>query len=94
VSTLIIRDLDDQLATRLKREAKKRDLSVNRLLHLIVERALEPAGKASRQNVAGAVRLPKRNDLGRFAGTWTQADYDEFVENTKHFSEIDPDMWK
>ena len=40
MSTLIIRDLDDQLAAELKREAKKRDLSVNRFLRQIIEMAL------------------------------------------------------
>lgn len=93
MSTLIIRDLGDHLAEKLKREAKKRDLSVNRFLHQIVERALQSPMSAS-PVVAGKVQLPKRNDLGRLAGSWSQAEYQEFMENTRHFSEIEPEMWR
>jgi plasmid stability protein len=93
MSTLIIRDLDDQLAARLKREAKKRDLSVNRFLHQIVEHALQTP-KVANPVSAGEVQLPKRNDLGRLAGSWSQAEYEEFMENTRHFSEIEPEMWR
>ena len=94
MSDLIIRDLDNQLAAQLKLEAKKRDLSVNRFLHQLIESALRPA-PASKQDATYVHEcLRPRNDLGKFAGTWTQQDYDEFMEGTAWTREIDPEMWK
>ena len=95
MSTLIIRDLDDQLAAELKREAKKRDLSVNRFLRQIIEAALRGPQNASVNSADGVDDcLRPRNNLAQFAGGWTQADVDEFEENTREFREIDPEMWK
>lgn len=94
MSTLIIRDLDDQLAARLKREAKKRDLSVNRFLHQLIELALRPVPEP-KQNVTYAHEcLRPQNDLDKYAGGWSQADEDEFLEATKSTREIDPEMWR
>lgn len=95
MTTLIVRDLDDQLAAELKREAKKRDLSVNRFLRQIIEMALRGPHSAlvnSAIDVDDCLR--SRNNSAQFAGGWTQADVDEFEENTREFREIDPEMWK
>ena len=94
MSTLIIRDLDDQLAARLKREAKKRDLSVNRFLHQLIESALRPAPAPSLAGESVHECLRPCNDLGKYAGGWSQADEDEFLEATKSTREIDPEMWR
>ena len=96
MSDLIIRDLDDQLAAQLKLEAKKLDLSVNRFLHQLIESALRPS-PAPASIPAGEYAhdcLRPRNDSGKLAGGWTQADEDEFLEATKSTREIDPEMWK
>lgn len=95
MSTLIIRDLDDQLAAELKREAKKRDLSVNRFLRQIIEMALR-GPQSSVANSAAEVDdcLRPRNNLAQFAGGWTQADEDEFLDATSDLRAIDPEMWK
>jgi plasmid stability protein len=94
MSTLIIRDLDDQLAARLKSEAKKRDLSVNRFLHQLIESALRPKPAPSTVGEYAHECLRPRNDLARFAGRWSQQDYDEFMDATRETREIDPEMWK
>jgi hypothetical protein len=94
MSTLIIRDLDDQLSAKLKREAKKRDLSVNRFLHQLIESALQPAPVEKSDATFTHECLRPRNDLGKYAGGWSQVDEDEFLETTKSTREIDPDMWK
>lgn len=94
MSTLIIRDLDDQLAAQLKREAKRRDVSVNRFLHQLIESALRPSPLPKPDMQYAHECLRPRNDLGKYAGGWTQADEDEFMEATKSTREIDPEMWK
>jgi hypothetical protein len=93
MSTLIIRDLDEHLAVALKREAKKRALSVNRFLRQMIEVALAtPAPNAD--SVAPDDRLRVRNDLGRLAGGWTQEDAQEFATNTQEFSVVDVADWR
>ena len=94
MSNLIIRDLDDQLAAQLKREAKRSDVSVNRFLHQLIESALRPAPLPKPDVQYAHECLRPRNDLGKYAGGWTQADEDEFMEATKSTREIDPEMWK
>ena len=94
MSDLIIRDLDNQLAARLKLEAKKRDLSVNRFLHQLIESALRPSPASKTAGEYAHDCLRPRNDSAKLAGGWTQADEDEFLEATKSTREIDPEMWK
>lgn len=94
MSTLIIRDLDDQLASILKLEAKKRDLSVNRFLHQLIESALRPAPVQEPDVTYAHECLRPRNDLAKLAGGWSQQEYDEFKQATAWTREIDPDMWK
>ena len=95
MSTLIIRDLDDQLAAELKREAKKRDLSVNRFLRQIIEMALRGPQSAAASSADGVDDcLRPRNNSAQFAGGWTQTDANEFEEHTQEFRKIDPEMWK
>lgn len=44
---------------------------------------------------AGAESEPKRgNGLGRFAGTWSEKDLEEFQRSTAFFDEVDPAMWE
>ena len=86
VATLIIRDLDDTLGRMLKREAAKRQLSVNRLMHQIIAQSL--------QKPASADPHAPRNDLARFAGKWKAADLRAFKTATQSFSEVEPELWK
>ena len=85
---MIIRSLDDGLAARLKREAQKRGLSLNKYLqHLLADSQPEGAPGADG-------KLAPRNDLRKLAGRWTVRQAREFSAATKAFSEIDPEMWK
>ena len=36
----------------------------------------------------------KKRDLSRYAGTWTQDEYEQFENNCKVFEQIDPEVWK
>jgi hypothetical protein len=33
------------------------------------------------------------HDLDDLAGTWTEEDEAEFIKNTNHFNQIDPQLW-
>lgn len=94
MSTLIIRDLDERLANKLKREAKKRDLSVNRLLHQLIASALAPASAHAKSANYAHDCLRPQNDLAKFAGGRTSAEEAEFLGATSTTREIDPEMWR
>lgn len=88
MATLIIRSLDDGLAARLKLEAQKRGLSVNKYLHELLAQSLSaaPRGPADAQ--------APRNDLRRLAGRWSARQAREFAAAVAPFSKIEPDLWK
>ncbi len=87
MTTLIIRDLDDSLAKILKREALKRDLSVNRFLHQLIAQAL-------RKTTPSADAFAPRNNLSALAGVWSVKDVREFAKATQAFGEIEAEAWK
>jgi hypothetical protein len=91
MSTLIIRDLDEHLAVALKREAKKRDLSVNRFLRQMIELAL---ATPTSDSAAPDDRLRVRNDLGRLAGGWTEQDAQAFEASTQEFRLVEASDWQ
>lgn len=88
MATVIIRSLDDGLAARLKQEAHKRGLSLNKYLqHLLADSVTKAT--------PGADGKPApRNDLRNLAGRWSARQAREFSAATKAFSEIEPEMWK
>ena len=88
MATLIIRSLDDGLAARLKKEAQKRGLSVNRYLHELLAQSLSAAPRGN-----GDAPAP-RNDLRRLAGRWSARQTREFKAAVAPFSEIEADLWK
>jgi hypothetical protein len=90
MTAFILRDLDQHLAAKLKREAKKRELSVNRFLIQIIEAALKPqTQKNSKQDC-----LSPRNESAKLAGKWSKRDEQEFLKATQGSREIDEAMWK
>lgn len=56
-------------------------------------------GKSLNQTVIDLLRerlgadSPRRNGLARFAGNWSQADFDEFERSTAPMEDIDRDLW-
>ena len=88
MATEIILSLDDGLAARLKHEAQKRGLSLNKYLLQLLVHSL-PA----RQDVESGDASP-RNDLRRLAGRWTAKQAREFKAAIAPFAKIEPDMWK
>jgi len=87
VTTLIIRDLDDRLGHALKREARRRQLSVNRLVHQLIAQGLQKPGSTDEKGAS-------RNDLARFAGRWSATDLKAFQMATRPFAEIEHELWQ
>lgn len=80
MANLSLRGLDPATLARIRSAARRRKVSVNRM---IVD--------TLRQHYATA---PARNDeLAALAGTWSQAEADAFHAAIKPFSEIDAELW-
>ena len=86
MTTLIIRDLNDNLGTALKCEAQKRALSVNKLVHHYIA-----AGLQQDKAIAKPGQL---NDLAAFAGRWSKKELRDFEGATASLNQVEPDLWK
>lgn len=79
-----LRGLSPEVAARLKDEAQRRGVSVNRLLQALVQEGL-------------GIDRPRRRrhlDLDPLAGTWTRKDEAEFVQATEAFERVDEELWR
>jgi plasmid stability protein len=85
MKTITLRGIDDDLSRKLKDEAEKNGTSVNQTAILLLKQGLG----------LGEDRMFKEyHDLDNLAGTWSEHEYNEFVENTKQFDTIDEELWK
>lgn len=86
MANLSIRGLDDDLAEKLKADAEQAGVSVNaRVLELIRE-GLGVPGDERRRRVY--------HDLDALAGTWSDADQQEFEQATREFEQVDEELWR
>ena len=77
---LSLRGLDRSTLSRLKSSARRRGVSVNRL---IVETLQQQYSVGTRTF----------DDLDALAGTWTKAEADSFAASVAPFAEIDASLW-
>jgi hypothetical protein len=80
MANVSLRGLDSPTLTRIKSNARRRGISVNRL---IVE--------TLRQQYAGGGQT--FDDLDRLAGTWTETEGAAFAAAIAPFAEIDHGLW-
>ncbi len=80
MANVLLRGLDDATLARLRSEARRRGVSVNRLIVETLER-----------RHAGVKET--FDDLDALAGAWSKAEADAFAAATAPFSEIDAALW-
>ena len=80
MADISLRGLDSPTLARIKSNARRRGVSVNRL---IVE-------TLQQQYAAGATAF---DDLDALAGAWTKAESDAFAAAIAPFAEIDTTLW-
>ena len=85
METISLRGIDDELAENLKRVARKTGVSINKTVLDILRNSLG-LGSKRRECVF--------HDLDDLAGTWSDADWQQFKKATKPFAVIDKDLWK
>ena len=86
MNAITVRNLPPAVAKAVREKARKEKLSLNKA----VVRLLEEATGVEK----GKKKKILHHDLDRFAGTWSEAEYQEFREAMKEHRQIDPEMWK
>ena len=83
MKNLTIRNVPKRLSDALHRERRRRDQSLNATVLDLLGRTLgvSPDGRPT-------------NGLRRLAGTWTDADHQEFGAAIAPFEKIDEEMWR
>ena len=79
-----LRGLDEKVNQTLKNEAARAGISVNALILDYIYKGIG----------VDPTRRVTHHDLDRLAGTWTDADSDEFFAATRDFETIDEEFWK
>jgi hypothetical protein len=77
---LIVRKLPSELAQALDREKRRRGISLNQTVIDLLRQSL-------------GVNVTRSNGAGGLAGTWAEAEHEEFLAAIRCFEEIDPDLW-
>ena len=86
MANLSVRGVAEKSLQRIKQTAKRRGVSVNRLITdmLNSETGLAPAAK----------QLATHHDLDKLAGTWNAAEVRAFDKATASFGQIDKGLWR
>ena len=85
MANISIRGVDEQSLRRLKQTARKRGISLNRLISEMLN------GTADRRAGTSPIEF---SDLDALAGSWTAAEGREFEKATAIFGQIDARLWR
>ncbi len=83
MKAITVRNVPADLAESLEREKRRRGASLNHTVLALLAEALGISKHAARSN-----------GLRRMAGTWTEAEYQEFEQAVAPFDEIDDAIWR
>ena len=79
--TLNIRNLDDALYNKIKKESEKKRVSINKLLLNVLKKNFFKTE-------------PGYHDLDQFFGTWSEEEHQNISEALKDSRQIDKELWK
>lgn len=79
---LTLRNVPPDLMVTLAREARRLGASQNATAVMLLRRSL------------GLGEEPYDNGLGKYAGDWSQQEFDEFTRATSPFERIDEELWR
>lgn len=85
MKSLTLHALDDQLAGRIKKQAKKEAVSMNELAKRLLAEAL---------GVRSPVKGKHREDFADFCGLWTDDDKKAFEAGISDMENISPEDWR
>jgi hypothetical protein len=85
MNAITVRNLPPRVAKAVKAKARKEKLSLNKAVVRLLEEATGDGGRDEEV---------LHHDLDFLIGTWTEAEYDEFMESLHEQRRVDPEMWK
>lgn len=88
MANISLRGIDEETASRLKEEAKRRRVSVNALILNLIKHGVEVGSRTRRR------RRRVYHDLDALAGTWTAKEASEFLKAIADFEQVDPELWR
>ena len=83
MKTMTIRNVPTEVAHALDQERRRRGLSLNRTVLVLLRNALGVSSVAARSN-----------GLRHLAGTWSDEEYYAFEQAVAPFSEVDEALWR
>ena len=83
MKTMTIRNVPMELAAALEAEKRRRGLSLNRTVLLLMQETL---GVSTGRN--------RSNGLRRLAGSWNEDEFGNFEQAVAPFAEVDEDLWR
>ena len=86
MNTLTIRGIDEKLKCALKERAQHEHMSMNNLIIRILHKNLVEDEELK--------VFKTYDDLDYLAGTWSEAEAQEFEKYVSPFEQIDEEMWK
>jgi plasmid stability protein len=81
-SHLTLRKVPKEILSKLRREAKRHGISMNKFAAGLLARSL------------GLDPTSTDNGLGALSGSWSEEEFQEFTKVTRGFSKPDPALWK
>lgn len=85
MNAITVRNLPPAVARAVKEKARKEKLSLNKAIVKLLEEAT---------GVDSGKKKVVHHDLDHLAGTWSEAEYQEFMSALREQRQIDPEMWK
>ncbi|MGV8040461.1 MAG: ribbon-helix-helix protein, CopG family [Thermoanaerobaculaceae bacterium] len=85
MNAMTVRGLDESDTARLKQEARRRGVSVNALLKLLVRQGL---------GIERRSREERHTELDALAGTWSDEDAARFERAVEPFEQVEPELWR
>ncbi len=79
-----LRGIDDNVNQALKDKASRLGISVNALILNCIHKGIG----------VGQSRRVRHHDLDRLAGTWSDAESNEFMATISEFETVDEELWK
>ena len=86
MANLSVRGVEEKSLRRLKETARRRGISVNRLIADVLN--------AEAGIFRSAKPLVEHDDLDKLAGTWSKQDSREFERAIASFEQIDKELWR
>ncbi len=82
MKSITIHNLDDQIYANISSIAQAEGMSLNAVMKKLLRLSLGIS-------VAG-----RKNDLSKFAGAWSDAEYTQFLKSQHVFERIDQEDWR